>query len=98
LLTVLAPLNHADTQLCVEAERAMSRALAGSCTVPLGAYAVCEAESIRITGFVASVDGAQMLVETVTGNRMQADALGKTLAQQLRDKGADQILALLDHA
>jgi len=39
-----------------------------------------------------------MIVETVTGNRMQADALGKTLAQQLRDKGADQILALLDHA
>jgi hydroxymethylbilane synthase len=98
LLTILAPLNHADTQLCVEAERAMSRALAGSCTVPLGAYAVCEAENIRITGFVASVDGAQMLVETVTGNKMQADVLGKTLAQQLRDKGADQILAMLDHA
>lgn len=39
LLAVLAPLNHADTQACVEAERGMSRALAGSCTVPLGAYA-----------------------------------------------------------
>jgi hypothetical protein len=29
---------------------------------------------------------------------MQADVLGKTLAQQLRDKGADEILAMLDHA
>ena len=36
LLTILAPLNHKDSQLCVEAERAFSRALAGSCTVPLG--------------------------------------------------------------
>jgi len=98
LLTILAPLNHPDTQVCVEAERAMSRALAGSCTVPLGAYAVCEDGQILITGFVASVDGAQMLVETATGSKQEADALGKTLAQKLRAKGADQILALLDHA
>ena len=98
LLTVLSPLNHADTQACVEAERAMSRALAGSCTVPLGSYAVCEGDNIRITGFVASVDGKQMLVETAIGNRNQADALGKTLANQLLANGADKILALLDHA
>lgn len=96
LLAVLAPLNHADTQACVEAERGMSRALAGSCTVPLGAYATCEADNIRITGFVASVDGKQMLVETTSGNRNQAEALGKALANQLRAQGADKILALLD--
>ena len=95
LLSVLAPLNHPDTQLCVEAERAMSRALAGSCTVPLGAYAVCESDNIHIKGFVASVDGKQMLVETAIGNRNQADALGKALANQLLAKGADKILALL---
>lgn len=96
LHAVLAPLNHADTQLCVLAERAMSRALAGSCTVPLGAHAVCVGDNIRITGFVASVDGRQMLVETATGNRQQAEALGKALAEKLRAQGADKILALLD--
>lgn len=96
LHAVLAPLNHADTQICVAAERAMSRALAGSCTVPLGAHAVCEADNIHITGFVASVDGKQMLVETASGSRAQAEALGQKLADQLRAKGADKILALLD--
>ena len=96
LLSILAPLNHADTQVCVEAERGMSRALAGSCTVPLGAYAVCEADYIRITGFVASVDGKQMLVESVSGSRNQPEALGQKLAAQLRANGADEILALLD--
>ena len=96
LLSVLAPLNHADTQVCVEAERGMSRALAGSCTVPLGAYAVCVADNIRITGFVASVDGKQMLVESVSGSRNQPEALGQALAAQLRAHGADAILALLD--
>ena len=64
--------------------------------MPLGAHAVCDAANIRITGFVASVDGKQMLVETATGSRQQAEALGKTLAEQLRAKGADKILALLD--
>ena len=96
LHAVLAPLNHADTQLCVLAERAMSRALAGSCTVPLGAHAVCEADNIRITGFVASADGRQMLVETAIGHRQQAEDLGKALAEKLRAQGADKILALLD--
>jgi len=95
LIATLAPLNHPDTQLCVEAERGMSRTLAGSCTVPLGAYAVCDADNIRITGFVASVDGKQMLIETATGSRNNAEALGKTLAQQLIAKGADKILAAL---
>lgn len=95
LIATLAPLNHPDTQVCVEAERGMSRALAGSCTVPLGAYAICEADNIRITGFVASVDGKQMLIETTTGNRNNAEALGKALASQLVAKGADKILAAL---
>jgi hydroxymethylbilane synthase len=95
MIAVLAPLNHADTQVCVEAERGMSRTLAGSCTVPLGAYAVCEGENIRITGFVASVDGKQMLVETATGSRNDAEALGKKLANQLIAQGADKILAAL---
>ncbi|NOU25306.1 MAG: hydroxymethylbilane synthase [Methylotenera sp.] len=96
LVAILSPLNHADTQVCVEAERAMSRALAGSCTVPLGAYATCQGENIHITGFVASVDGKQMLIETATGHRNQADTLGKTLANQLLAKGANEILAALD--
>lgn len=95
LLAVLAPLNHTDTQACVEAERGMSRTLAGSCTVPLGAYAICEGDNLSITGFVASVDGKQMLVETARGSRNHAEALGKTLANQLIAKGADKILAAL---
>lgn len=95
LIAVLAPLNHADTQVCVEAERGMSRTLAGSCTVPLGAYATCEGDNICITGFVASVDGQQMLVETATGSRQQAEALGQKLAAQLIAQGADKILAAL---
>lgn len=96
LIAILAPLNHVDTQLCVEAERGFSRALAGSCTVPLGAYATKHNDTITMQGFVASVDGQQMLKESVTGDAVLAEKLGQQLAQQLVARGADKILAALD--
>ncbi len=96
LINVLAPLNHIDTQLCVEAERGFSRALAGSCTVPLGAYALRDGDNINMTGFVASVDGTQMLREKASGSINDAQAIGMTLAAKLVARGADKILAALD--
>ena len=99
LIDILAPLNHVNTQLCVEAERGMSRALAGSCTVPLGAFAVRMGSHMEISGFVASVDGQQILREKVSAHVDDADhaeALGQQLAAQLIAKGADKILAALD--
>jgi hydroxymethylbilane synthase len=97
LVDILAPLNHLDTQQCVEAERGFSRALAGSCTVPIGAYATKTNQNITITGFVASVDGKQMIREQVTGSALAADSLGKMLADKLVSMGANDILARLDH-
>ena len=95
---LLNPLNHPATAACVEAERAMSRALAGSCTVPLGAYAHIENGALRMTGFVASVDGREMVRDSVEGSPKDADALGRALAEKLITRGADRILAALDHA
>ena len=94
----LAPLNDAGTAACVEAERAMSRALAGSCTVPLGAYAQIEGDVLRISGFVATPDGSELVRESAEGTPADADAIGRALAQKLVAQGADRILAALDHA
>ena len=95
LMAVLAPLNHVPTENCVLAERAFSRALAGSCTVPLGAYARQQLDTIQMTGFVASIDGQQMVNATVTGDAQMAEDLGQTLAAKLVALGADKILAAL---
>ena len=96
LFEILAPLNHIDTQLCVEAERGFSRALAGSCTVPLGAYALRDNDMINMTGFVASVDGKQMLRESIRGLAANADEIGRALAARLLARGSDKILAELE--
>lgn len=95
LLPILAPLNHGDTASCVEAERGMSRALAGSCQVPLGAYAERHGAELHMTGFVASIDGRELLRAEVRGAASEPEALGQVLAQKLIDQGADRILAAL---
>lgn len=96
LMSVLAPLNHPETAACVEAERGMSRALAGSCTVPLGAYAEQRGNHLHMVGFVASVDGKHMLRESVIGSVEQPEALGQALANKLVTRGANHILAALE--
>jgi len=97
LLKVLAPLNHPETAACVEAERGMSRALAGSCQVPLGAFAQQHGDKLQMTGFVASIDGKEFLRESVQGPAEQPEALGQALAAKLVALGADRILAALAH-
>lgn len=91
----MAPLNDANTAACVRAERAVSRALAGSCEVPLGAYAEMRAGSLFLRGFVASPDGTRMAHAELTGGAADPEALGLQLALELRRQGAAEILAAL---
>jgi len=91
----LAPLNDPATEACVRAERAVSRALAGSCEVPLGAYAVMREGALWLRGFVATPDGKRMAQAELTGAATDPEALGLRLAADLRAQGADAILASL---
>ena len=91
----LAPLNDPATAACVRAERAVSRALAGSCEVPLGAYAEMRDDRLWLRGFVATPDGARMARAELTGDYRDPEALGLALAAELRAQGADAILAAL---
>ena len=93
MAAVVAPLNDAMTAHCVKAERALSRALGGSCQVPLGGYAVIDNGQLWLRGFVASVDGQRMVAAEIRGDPADDEALGLQLAADLRAQGADAILA-----
>jgi hydroxymethylbilane synthase len=97
LLALLAALDDPATAWCVRAERAVSRALAGSCVVPLGAYAEPSGGGVRLRGFVASPDGARMARAELPAARWEDDpeATGQALAEQLAQAGAREILAAL---
>jgi len=95
LEALLRPLHDAETAACVSAERAMSRALAGSCQVPLGGYAEINGDKLRMRGFVASPDGKRMVRSEQTGSVDAPEELGNAVAAALRAQGADDILAAL---
>jgi hydroxymethylbilane synthase len=92
---VALALNDANTAACVRAERAVSRALAGSCEVPLGAYAEMRAGNLFLRGFVASPDGTRMAHAELSGGAADPEDLGLQLAAELRRQGAAEILAAL---
>ena len=79
----------------MRAERAFSRALGGSCQVPLGGYAILEGGLLWLRGFVATPDGLQLVSGEWRGAPDGDELIGQQLAQALRDKGADAILAAL---
>jgi hydroxymethylbilane synthase len=96
LLRLLAPLDHAATALAVRAERAVARALAGSCNVPLAAYAEVSGDLMRLRGFVGSPDGSRTARASVEGPAAGAESHGIALAERLREAGAAEILAALE--
>jgi hydroxymethylbilane synthase len=97
MAAIVAPLNDTQTAHCVKAERAFSRALGGSCQVPLGGYAIIDGGQLWLRGFVASVDGKDMAAGEVRGDPADDEALGRQLAEMLRAQGADVILEKLAH-
>ena len=90
---LLATLEDASTAACVRAERALGRALGGSCQLPLAAYAQIDAAGLHLRGLVASADGLNVVRAAARGAIDDPEDLGLRLAQQLRAAGAASILA-----
>jgi hydroxymethylbilane synthase len=91
----LEPLRDAATARCVRAERAFSRALGGSCRIPLGGYAILDGDVLYLRGFVASPDGRRVIAGETRGGRDDGEALGRQLASDLLARGADALLSEL---
>ena len=96
LYALLAPLADETTRICVQAERAVSRALGGSCTIPLGAYAEMTGATLRLRALVAAPDGKRIARVDCEGHAGEPEALGRRAAGELRAQGAAEILAALD--
>ena len=93
ILKVLKVLEDADSCDRALAERSFLRELEGGCQVPIGVNTSIEGDQLTLVGMVASLDGKQMLKDTVSGNRTESEQLGKDLAVKLREQGAGDILA-----
>src|SRR5437016_1913646 len=95
VIAALSPLSDPGTVLATTAERAFSRALSGSCTTALAAYAQWEEGRLWIRGYIARRDGSEALRgerEAEVADAEDAESLGLALADEFLARGAAQLV------
>lgn len=92
LIELLSPLDNKETRACIEAERAVTRKLGGSCQIPIGAYATLDNDQLTIKALVARPDGSELLSTIQKGAIENAAALGDAAAENLISQGAQTII------
>ena len=92
LIDALAPLAHLTTWLTVAAERAVSRAMGGSCSMPLAAHGIFTQGVLQLDAAWGDPEDKAPLVRAQASAPVttlaQAEALGDAIAQRLRAGGA----------
>jgi hydroxymethylbilane synthase len=92
ILELLRPLEHADTRIALDAERAFSAGLGASCRSPIAAHATLGDSSLRLAGLVGSADGATIFADEISGPAADAARIGSELAARLVAAGASRLL------
>jgi hydroxymethylbilane synthase len=95
VLDLILPLLHAETDVCVRAERAFNAYLEGGCQVPIAGYATLKNGQIEIEGRVGSVDGQVLLKAELQAQPEHAVQVGEQLAKELLAQGAGELLKAL---
>lgn len=84
--------NHPETEFRLKAERSYLRVLEGGCSIPVFALATLEKNILVLRGGIISLDGQNRISLEVTGDKIEAEALGKKLAEMVFAAGGKQIL------
>ena len=90
----VAQLNHAETRLAVDTERAVLAGLSAGCDVPLGVWAREESGELVMDACVLSVDGTEAVRVRRSGSPREAERIGREVTAALLEGGADRLLAL----
>jgi hydroxymethylbilane synthase len=88
LVAALAPLAHGPTWIAVSAEREVSRAMGGSCSMPLAAFAQWQGDNLHLRAAFGDPDGTKALARALgdaqASGTAQAQALGAAVAARLK--------------
>jgi len=102
LVALLAELDDADTRAAVTAERALLAELEAGCSAPVGAIAeVVESidedgrifEELSLRSCVAALDGSDVIRASGIGSPDRARELGLSVAAELFDLGAREVMS-----
>ena len=88
-----APLDDAETSICVRAERALLAKLSGGCTLPLAAYAARDGAGLHLRAALGGPDGSGgVKLVRAEGRGAQPEELGAQVAAKLLAAGAGPLL------
>ena len=93
VMDALAPLVHHTSWLAVAAERAVSRAMGGSCSMPLAAYATLAQDTLTIDAAWGDTEGHLPLVRVRLVDFVTDLTSAANLGQRVADVLRDQVLA-----
>ena len=85
-------MHDADTARCVNAERALTRHLQGSCQVPIAAFCIDTERGLHLAGLVGDAASGKLVRATREGARDAPEALGRQVAELLLAQGAAALL------
>jgi hydroxymethylbilane synthase len=95
---LLGRLENPSARACVVAERSTLATLEAGCSAPVAAYAeVAEGEDgpeLFLRASVTAIDGSDAVRGSVSGPLPDAAALGRSLATELLDRGAAELMAV----
>lgn len=91
LLALVSAIDHRETRLASEAERAFLARLGGGCRLPFAALAMVEGDAVRVCGFVSDAKGGSTFSDEVTGDA-DAESVGVQLAERLLEQGAEELV------
>ena len=89
---LLEPLDHRESRIRAECERAFLRRLEGGCQVPIGAFAEVKGDEVHIRGFLSDLEGERFIEGEERGSVDRAEEVGEGLAEGILHRGGDEIL------
>ena len=92
ILEMIAFLNDEDMAACAKGERAFLAKVEGGCQVPVGVFGSVENEKLQLEAVIASLDGARLYRDKLTGAKSEAEKLGGELAEKLLAAGGLEIM------
>jgi hydroxymethylbilane synthase len=93
ITTLVSAINDEPTWQCTTAERAFLQALGGGCRTPIAAIGTVSGNVLRLSGMVASTDGAHILRAFEEGDTLATEKSGKRLAEKMVGMGALKYIA-----
>jgi hydroxymethylbilane synthase len=92
---ILSEINHLESNIAASAERSFLLRISGDCNLPAGCYASIKEESLSISGFLASPDGADYVRKEIMGSLRDHKSLGTELAERILSDGGNEIISKL---